>query len=96
MFHATCHAEAVVSTNSLAAQLRNEVASGRHSNTPDMQSARSTPPKPAAVSLRILTSHSLSPQSKFAGTKCNVESDNPSLPAEAEGSPPTKKLAVES
>ena len=91
-----CHAEAIVSMNSLAAQLRNEVASGSHSNTPDMQSAHSTPPKPATVSLRISTSHSPSPQSKFAGTKRNIESDDPSLPAEAEGSSPTKKLAVES
>lgn len=94
VFHATCHAEAVASTNSLAARLRTEVASGSRSGTPDAQSARCTPPKPAAVALRKSTSHSPSPQSKLAGTKRKAENDDPSLPAD--GTPPAKKLAIES
>lgn len=94
MFHATCHAEAVASTNSLAARLKTEIASGSRSGTPDAQSTRSTPPKPAVVALRKLASHSPSPQLKSTGTKRKAENDDPSLPAE--GTPPTKKLAIES
>src|ERR1700733_4424083 len=38
IYHATCHAEAVASTNNLAARLRNEVVSGSRSGTPEVQS----------------------------------------------------------
>lgn len=94
VYHATCHAEAVASTNNLAARLRNEIAAGSRSGTPDAQSARSTPPK--AVSTTVKSSLSPSPQSKVTGTKRKIENDDPNLPSEANGSPPAKKLAIES
>ncbi|KIM90910.1 hypothetical protein PILCRDRAFT_811403 [Piloderma croceum F 1598] len=92
IYHATCHAEAVASTNNLlAARLRNELASGSRGGTPEVHSSRSTPPKHG-----VRSSHSPSPQSKPGGTKRKVENEDASLNAEADGSPPMKKLALES
>jgi len=91
VYHATCHAEAVTSTNSLAARLRNEQTSGSRAGTPEVQSSQLTPPKYA-----IRTSHSPSPQSMFSGMKRKVENDDASVNTEADGSPPNKKLALES
>ena len=93
IYHATCHAEAVASTNNLAARLRNEVVSGSRSGTPEVQSSRSTPPKHGLITA-VRASHS--PQSKPGGTKRKVENEDASLNVEADGSPPTKKLALES
>jgi hypothetical protein len=44
----------------------------------------------------IRASHSPSPQPKLSETKCKVEDDDASLPAEANGSPPAKEIAIES
>jgi pre-mRNA cleavage complex 2 protein Pcf11 len=89
IYHATCHAEAVASTNNLlAARLRNELASGSRGGTPEVHSSRSTPPKHGI--------RSPSPQSKPVGTKRKVENEDASLNTEADGSPPMKKLALES
>jgi len=101
VFHATCHAEAVTSTNSLAARLRNEMATAAsRSGTPEVHSSRSTPPKHAAhqssLSTGIRASRSPSSHSKLSGTKRKVEDDDVSVPAEANGSPPAKKIAIES
>ena len=94
IYHATCHAEAVTSTNSLAARLRNELASGSRSGTPELHSSRSTPPKHGLITY-VRASPSPSPQSKQGGTKRKVENDDVSLNVEADGSPPMKKLALE-
>lgn len=95
VYHATCHAEAVASTNNLAARLRNELTSGSRFGTPEVQSSRSTPPKHGLIAT-VRASHSPSPQSKPGGTKRKVENDDASLNTEADGSPPSKKLAIES
>jgi len=92
VFHATCHAEAVTSTNSLAARLRHEVEARSRSGTPEYNSARSTPPKLSASSSSTLLKYSLSPIAQ--GTKRKVESEESSTHTEADGSPPMKKLAI--
>jgi len=102
VYHATCHAEAISSTNSLAARLRTELASGsrmgsRH-GTPEAQLSTgsvSTPP-PAKLRDSMSKSPSLSPsvESKVTGTKRKVEQNDPAITDEADGTPPFKKLAL--
>lgn len=102
VYHATCHAEAVASTNSLAARLRNEIATQSRPGTPSV--SRSTPPRTATPStLRLelrksksrspAPSMSPSPESNLAGTKRKVEHDT-RLDGETDGTPPLKKLAL--
>ncbi|KAF8076506.1 hypothetical protein FPV67DRAFT_1471833 [Lyophyllum atratum] len=96
VYHATCHAEAVVSTNSLAARLRSELATGRsRSATPEAPSLRSTPP-PSNLRDSKSKSPSLSPslEAKLAGTKRKVDENDSTSPGEADGTPPLKKLAL--
>ncbi|KAG6869287.1 hypothetical protein C0993_000040 [Termitomyces sp. T159_Od127] len=46
VYHATCHAEAAASTNTLAARLRTELTTGRsRSATPEVPMSRATPPR---------------------------------------------------
>jgi len=45
IYHATCHAEAVSSTNNLAARLRSEIEGRSRSGTPEASLSRSTPPR---------------------------------------------------
>jgi pre-mRNA cleavage complex 2 protein Pcf11 len=70
VYHATCHAEAVVSTNSLAARLRTELATQSRPDTPEAKSlsalvSRSTPPPriatPSTLRLELRKSKSRSP-----------------------------------
>jgi len=103
IYHATCHAEALASTSSLAARLRNEKAHGSRSATPEVHSItlpmtgvlatglglRSTPPP---SSLSGTKSPPRSPTSK--GTKRKVEHDDSGVPQEATGTPPLKKVAL--
>lgn len=84
----------MASTNNLAARLRNELTSGSRAGTPEVPSSRSTPPKRLITTVRA--SHSPSPQSKTGGMKRKVESEDTSVNIEADGSPPAKKLAIES
>ncbi|KAF7977675.1 hypothetical protein HWV62_3124, partial [Athelia sp. TMB] len=94
VFHATCHAEAITSTNSLAARLRQEVEGRSRSGTPDAPSARSTPPKGSESScLSTLLRSTPSPLSPTSGMKRKIENGE-SMHAEADGSPPMKKLAI--
>jgi pre-mRNA cleavage complex 2 protein Pcf11 len=94
VYHATCHAEAVASTNSLAARLRTEIASGSRSGTPEVQSLRLTPPKTAStLKAEFRNSQSPSPESSLVGTKRKVEIGS-SISSEADGTPPFKKLAL--
>lgn len=106
MYHATCHAEAISSTNSLAARLRTEIASGSHtasrSGTPEAQLiagtvsySRSTPPL-AKLRDSLSKSPSLSPslESKLTGTKRKIEQNDLTAAHEADGTPPFKKLAL--
>ena len=89
IYHATCHAEAVISTNTLAARLKMEERESRsRSGTPEVTvptSARLTPP-------RILQPRSsLSPSpARTSGVKRKAEGDEPSVG----DSPPTKKVEV--
>ncbi|TFK43432.1 hypothetical protein BDQ12DRAFT_674975 [Crucibulum laeve] len=101
VYHATCHAEAVVSTSSLAARLRSEIAHGSRSGTPEAQIhsgtiSRATPPPVAArISKSKSPSLSPSPEAKLAGTKRKIEpTDSTSTSTEADGTPPFKKLAL--
>ncbi|RDB22818.1 Uncharacterized protein C4G9.04c [Hypsizygus marmoreus] len=103
VYHATCHAEAVVSTNSLAARLRTELATGRsRSATPEAQTTsgsvshtRSTPP-PATLRDSMSKSPSRSPatESRLAGTKRKVDQNESTTTGEADGTPPLKKMAL--
>lgn len=105
IYHATCHAEAVASTNSLAARLRTEMTTGRsRSGTPEASSmsgaislslTRSTPP-PTTLRDSLSKSPSRSPsvESKLAGTKRKVETNSTSSSGELDGTPPLKKLAL--
>jgi len=69
----TCDTEAVTPANNLlAARLRNELASGSRSGTPEVHSSRSTLPKHA---------HSPLPQSQPGGTKREVENEDACLNA---------------
>jgi pre-mRNA cleavage complex 2 protein Pcf11 len=99
VYHATCHAEAVASTNSLAARLRTEMANYSRSGTPEAPSSRSTPPKYSTASglkveLRKSKSQSPSPESSTNGTKRKVSENDTALNAEADGTPPLKKMAL--
>ncbi|KAF8897640.1 hypothetical protein BD779DRAFT_1491908 [Infundibulicybe gibba] len=98
VYHATCHAEAVVSTNSLVARLRTETTGRSRSGTPEAQSLvlqpRLSPTsvimKPASVS----PSQSPSPDSKRSGQKRKIENYDTTASNEADGTPPFKKLAL--
>ncbi|KAG5639262.1 hypothetical protein H0H81_004923 [Sphagnurus paluster] len=93
VFHATCHAEALTSTNTLAARLRSELATGRsRSTTPEASSLRATPP-PSNLREAKSKSPSLSP-SQLAGTKRKVDQDDSTVSSEANGTPPLKKMAL--
>ncbi|KAJ7590956.1 hypothetical protein C8J56DRAFT_934310 [Mycena floridula] len=81
VYHATCHADALGSTSSLAARLRNELGGGQ---------SRITPP-PTGTTIKSL---SPSPESK-AGMKRKAD-DRSSLNNELDGTPPMKKLALSS
>jgi len=101
IYHATCHAEALVSTNTLAARLRNEKTQGSRSATPEVHpmvgiqaSLRSTPPPSTHLSVSGSRSNRSTPESKVAGTKRKVEHEDSSLPQEANGTPPLKKKAL--
>ncbi|KAF8238784.1 hypothetical protein L208DRAFT_1387086 [Tricholoma matsutake] len=104
VYHATCHAEAISSTSSLAARLRTELASGSRtgsrSGTPEASTAsvshsRSTPP-PAKLSDSVSKSPSLSPsvESKLAGTKRKVDQNDSAITDGVDGTPPLKKMAL--
>ncbi|KAG6873743.1 hypothetical protein C0995_011562 [Termitomyces sp. Mi166 len=77
VYHATCHAEAAASTNTLAARLRTELATGRsRSATPEGSISR-TPPLRTMLresSESPSKSPSISP-SQLAGTKRKVDED---------------------
>ncbi|KAG6831134.1 hypothetical protein H0H92_012559 [Tricholoma furcatifolium] len=95
VYHATCHAEAAASTNTLAARLRSEVGPGSRPMTPEAYASRSTPPptKLRDPSKSPKKSPPSSP-SQLAGTKRKVEDDD-SLPhGEIGGTPPLKKAAL--
>ncbi|KAI0251274.1 hypothetical protein BJV78DRAFT_1126657 [Lactifluus subvellereus] len=85
IYHATCHAEAMVTSGSLTARLRQGFASSR-SGTPDAPSLRATPP-------RLGKAESPIPNSKL-GTKRKVEAD--STGGRLDGSPPLKKVILAS
>ncbi|KAF4602072.1 hypothetical protein EYR40_005274 [Pleurotus pulmonarius] len=93
VYHATCYAEALSSTNTLAARLRSDLSSRSRSATPEVM--RATPPKSSAnTSLKgIRSSLSPTPES-FAGTKRKVEHNDPLVKGEPDGTPPFKKLAL--
>ncbi|KAF5388310.1 hypothetical protein D9615_000505 [Tricholomella constricta] len=96
VYHATCHAEALASTNSLAARLRFELATGRsRSTTPEAPSLRATPP-PSTLRDSKSKSPSFSPslEAKLAGTKRKVDQNDSTITGEADGTPPFKKLAL--
>jgi len=88
IYHATCHAEAVISTNTLAARLKNEERESRsRSGTPEVTisiSTRSTPPR------TLQPRASLSPSPARTGVKRKAEGDEPSLG----DTPPMKKLEI--
>ncbi|KAI9512226.1 hypothetical protein F5148DRAFT_1164952 [Russula earlei] len=83
IYHATCHAEALATSGSLTARLRQGFASSR-SGTPDAPSLRATPP-------RLGKAESLPATSK-TGVKRKVEGDIDSH----SGSPPLKKVILAS
>lgn len=89
IYHATCHAEAVTSTNTLAARLKIEERESRsRSGTPEVTVStptRSTPPR----TLQPRASPSPSP-TRTSGVKRKAQSDEPSLG----DTPPTKKFEV--
>lgn len=90
IYHATCHAEALSSTNILAARLRSDLVSSSRGGTPEVNgSARSTP----TSSMRISQSPPRSPDSKV-GTKRKVDDVESELTNNGTGTPPTKKLAM--
>lgn len=89
IYHATCHAEAVISTNTLAARLKNEERESRsRSGTPEVSIStptRSTPPR----ALQPRASLSPSP-ARASGLKRKADGDEPSIG----DTPPTKKFGV--
>jgi len=89
IYHATCHAEAVISTNTLAARLKNEERESRsRSGTPEVTIStppRSTPPR----TLQPRASLSPSP-ARTSGVKRKADGDEPSHG----DTPPTKKLEI--
>ncbi|TEB35641.1 hypothetical protein FA13DRAFT_1762697 [Coprinellus micaceus] len=91
IYHATCHAEALSSTNTLAARLRSDLISSSRGGTPEVNgSSRSTPPPSA---LRKSLSPPRSPDSKV-GTKRKVEDMDSELTGNRTGTPPSKKVAM--
>ncbi|KAA1466337.1 hypothetical protein DENSPDRAFT_831152 [Dentipellis sp. KUC8613] len=91
IYHATCHAEALTSTSSLAARLRQEIAgAGRsRSGTPESASQRATPPR------GVKKEASLSPNSKAIGLKRKGSFDHTLGSGDGEsGSPPAKKIML--
>ncbi|KAF9451674.1 hypothetical protein P691DRAFT_662701 [Macrolepiota fuliginosa MF-IS2] len=89
IYHATCHAEATVSTSNLVTRLKCEMGNGSRGTTPE---ARSTPPF-VTVTRSPSRSPSSSP-SKLAGIKRKVEHNGSLDPSEADQTPPLKKLAL--
>jgi len=85
IYHATCHAEALATSGSLTARLRQGFASSR-SGTPDAPSLRTTPPRLGKV-------ESTSPNSK-AGVKRKIEVDI--ADSQTDRSPPLKKVILAS
>lgn len=89
IYHATCHAEVVISTNTLAARLKIEERESRsRSRTPEVTVStptRSTPPR------TLQPRPSLSPTpARTSGVKRKAEGDEPSVG----DTPPSKKLEV--
>ncbi|KAF8745906.1 hypothetical protein AX14_004211 [Amanita brunnescens Koide BX004] len=89
VYHATCYAEATSVKSSYAARL----LFGSRAGTPESQSSRVTPPPTES---RVSKSPSMSPlhESKVAGTKRKVQSDDNSFSAGS--TPPFKKAALSS
>jgi pre-mRNA cleavage complex 2 protein Pcf11 len=86
IYHATCHAEALLTSGSLSARLRQGFI-GSRSGTPDVPSSRrATPPQLGKAELP-------SPSSKL-GFKRKVEVDN--TDGRPDGSPPLKKVILAS
>lgn len=85
IYHATCHAEALLTSGSLSARLRQGFM-GSRSGTPDAPSSRATPPQ-------LGKAESPSPSSKL-GIKRKVEVD--STDGRPDGSPPLKKVILAS
>ncbi|KAF9057660.1 hypothetical protein BJ165DRAFT_1422254 [Panaeolus papilionaceus] len=83
IYHATCHAEALVSTNSLAARLRTEKAYNSRDVTPEVQST-GTPRSPSSPPS----------ESKVIGAKRKVEHNDSNVNDEGSGTPPFKKIAL--
>jgi pre-mRNA cleavage complex 2 protein Pcf11 len=94
VYHATCHAEALTSTNTLAARLRTEIANASRGTTPESAPIRSTPlPSSSITSTSTSKSPSLSPL-KVGGTKRKADDSESNVENEAAGTPPLKKLAL--
>jgi len=85
IYHATCHAEALLTNGSLSARLRQGFM-GSRSATPDVPSSRATPPQSGRAEFA-------SPSSKL-GFKRKVEVDNTA--GRPDGSPPLKKVILAS
>ncbi|KAF6762321.1 hypothetical protein DFP72DRAFT_878535 [Ephemerocybe angulata] len=86
VYHATCHAEALTSTNTLAARLRSDMIPSSRDGTPEVNSSsRSTPP----LGMRMSPSPP-TPDSK-SGMKRKVDDNEltDNLPT-----PPSKKVAL--
>uniref|UniRef100_A0A8H8CJU9 CID domain-containing protein n=1 Tax=Psilocybe cubensis TaxID=181762 RepID=A0A8H8CJU9_PSICU len=101
IYHATCYAEAFLSTNSLAARLRSEKGHGSRSATPEVHpmtnSVRAmTPPATVRVSSKSPTQSPLSESKVAAGTKRKVEHFESNVTEEPSGTPPLKKVALTS
>lgn len=99
VYHATCHAEAVASTNNLAARLRNETLRRSRSGSPEASSQRGTPPKSVPTSASGLKSElrmdeSDSAATSLSGTKRKADDDGDDGGAEVDGSPAAKKQAM--
>ncbi|KAI6047416.1 hypothetical protein EDC04DRAFT_2623243 [Pisolithus marmoratus] len=93
IYHATCHSEAVTSTLSLAARLRNDGSSRSRSRTPEVSALRSTPPRSTATG--PCKSQSVSPDMKRAMLKRKVDDeDGLSIAVPEDGTPVAKKLAL--
>ncbi|OCH92929.1 hypothetical protein OBBRIDRAFT_393575 [Obba rivulosa] len=90
IYHATCHAEAMASKTNLAVRLRNEVSSRSRSLTPERR-VRTTPPRLTIPLDGEKMSGSPTGSPARSGTKRKAEEDE----ASADGTPPSKKLAVE-
>ncbi|KAJ3515454.1 hypothetical protein NLJ89_g1743 [Agrocybe chaxingu] len=102
IYHATCHAEAMVSTSTLAARIRNEKAHSSRSATPEtlpapMTSVRSTPP-PLTTIPRKSASKSpprVSPESRVAGVKRKIgDHEDANEQEDVTGTPPFKKKTL--